>query len=226
MTLQRCKPGEEKPSKDEIAKELGGVDKLRESAARAVSTNNLRQIALAFHNFRDQTTAFPAHAIYSKDGKTPLLSWRVAILPYIEQAPLYEQFKLDEPWDSAHNKKLIAKMPKIYEVGGASKAKPGETHYQVITGRDTVFDGAKGMKLADITDGTSNTLLALEAKDAVIWTKPADLTMPKDQTKLPAVGTMFSNGFHAARCDGSVHFVPSTIAPAAFRALVTPTARD
>src|SRR5215207_10182341 len=77
-----------------------------------LAQNNLKQIGLAFHNFHDQTGAFPAD-IKGKDGKA-LLSWRVAILSYVEQDPLYKQFKLDEPWDSANNKPLAAKLPKLY----------------------------------------------------------------------------------------------------------------
>jgi hypothetical protein len=187
LTLTRAKPGEEQPSADEIAKYADPVAKIRLAAARQVSANNLKQIGLAMHNYHDQSGALPLHAIYSKDGKTPLLSWRVAILPYIEEGPLYMAFKLDEPWDSAHNKKLIARMPKTYEISIGKKGE-GLTYYHVFTGPGTLFDGAKKMKFTDITNGTSNTLLAVEATDPVVWSKPADLTLPKDKDKLPAVG--------------------------------------
>ncbi len=71
----------------------------RSAAHRAQCTNNLKQIALAYHNVHSATNTFPPPAIADKDGK-PLLSWRVAILPYVEQQELYNKFKLDEPWDS------------------------------------------------------------------------------------------------------------------------------
>jgi len=90
-------------------------------AGRGQSNNNLKQIAIAFHQYHDTYKSLPLHAIYSKDGKTPLLSWRVAILPFIEQDALYKQFKLDEPWDSEHNKKLIPLMPRIYMPVGLGK---------------------------------------------------------------------------------------------------------
>src|SRR5260370_3576959 len=186
--LNRAKPGEEKPTPQEIAKYQPGADKIREAAARSQSANNTKQIGLAMHNYNDTHNSFPAHAIYSKDGKTPLLSWRVAILPYLEQDALYREFKVDEPWDSPHNKKLISKMPVNYKPGGAGTKEVGKTYYQVVTGPDTVFDGAKKMKLQDIKDGTSNTLMAIEAKDPVVWSKPEDLKMPKDKDKIPAVG--------------------------------------
>jgi len=174
------------------------------------------------HGYAAENKFLPMHAIYSKDGKTPLLSWRVAILPYIEQAVLYREFKLDEPWDSEHNKKLIPRMPATYDRPTflEKASKEGKTFYQVFTGPDTVFPGNQKMTLAAITDGTSNTILAIEARDPVIWTRPEDLTLPKDKDKMPAVGG--DHGVNVLFCDGSVRFFRSGPPPAALRALVTP----
>ncbi len=188
-------------------------------AARSISQNNLKQIALAVHEYHDVNGQFPTAAIYSEDG-TPLLSWRVAILPYIEQGHLYKQFKLDEPWDSPHNKKLLAQMPKLYApVAGQVKDKQS-TFYQVFTGKGTVFPGPKGIRLADITDGTSNTLMVVEAGEAVPWTKPAELRYAPDRP-LPALGGMFVGGFNAAFADGSVRFIKDTTDVKILRALIT-----
>ncbi len=165
------------------------------------SVTNLKQIAIACHEYFDTTNRLPGN-IYSKDGK-PLLSWRVAILPYVEQEELYKEFKLDEPWDSANNKKLIDKMPKLYAPVRV-KAKAGETFYQTFTGKDALF-GEKGpqYKISNIPDGTSNTALVVEAGEPVTWTKPADL--PFDQKKdLPKLGGLFDGEFHVGLCDGSV----------------------
>jgi RNA polymerase sigma factor (sigma-70 family) len=223
LVLDRAKPGEEKPTAQELAKNKEAVEKLREGAAREQSANNLKQIGLAFHDFHDAHNVLPLHAIYDKDGKIPLLSWRVAILPHIGEQALYDEFKLDEAWDSPHNKKLIAKMPAIYASPVAVKgAKEGMTYYQVFTGPDTPFDGIKEITFADIKDGTSNTLGVIEAKDPVIWTKPADLKLPKEKDKLPAVGGMFKSGFNVLLFDGSVHFFRPNPPAAELRALVTP----
>jgi RNA polymerase sigma factor (sigma-70 family) len=224
--LDRAKPGEEKLKPEEIAKYKGEIEKVREAAARTVSANNLKQIGVAMHIYHETNKRLPLHAIYSKDGKTPLLSWRVAILPYIEELALYKEFKLDEPWDSEHNKKLIAKMPKIYQPAVQGKPGPGQTYYQVFTGPDTVFDGTKQLRLADIGDGTSNTLLAIEAKEPVIWTKPADLTLPKEKNRMPSIGGLFKSGTFALLCDGSVNFLPRDLTGEQFRALVTPNGKD
>jgi uncharacterized protein (TIGR03067 family) len=194
-----------------------------ERGARNQSANNLKQIGLAMHNYHDTFNNFPAHAIYSKDGKTPLLSWRVAILPYIEQVALYQQFKLDEPWDSEHNKKLIAQMPKIYEPVGLGKSGENRTYYQVVTGPKTLFNGSKMARIASITDGTSNTILAVEAKDPVIWTKPDDVVLPpKVGDKMPELGGMFTTGMNLLFCDGSIHWVRKEINPPTLRALISP----
>jgi len=154
-----------------------------------------------------------------KAGK-PLLSWRVAVLPYIEQDNLYKQFHLDEPWDSDHNKKLLERMPPLYGFGDEKAAKNHETHYQGFAGKGAFFDGKKGLKIVDITDGTSNTIMLVEAKKAVPWTKPDDV--PFDAGKLvPKLGGLFDGIFNVAMCDGSVRSFPLTIKEDTLRALVT-----
>ena len=166
------------------------------------SQNNLKQIALAFHNHHDAIGYMPNNT-YTKDGKG-LLSWRVLILPYIEQDQLYRQFKLDEAWDSENNKPLIAKMPKLYAPIRV-KAKEGETFYRGFAGKGALFgpDSGKGLKLSAIVDGTSNTAMVFEAGEATVWTKPDDL--PFDVKKpLPKLGGLFDGMCNVALCDGSV----------------------
>lgn len=200
---------------------LNGESQSAQFAARArqVSSNNLKQIALAMHNHHDANRGFPAAAIFSSDGK-PLLSWRVAILPYLEQQPLFQQFKLDEPWDSEHNKKLLANMPKIYApVQGEVKDKES-TFYQVFVGKGAGFEGRKGQSIAQFADGTSNTILVVEAGTAVPWTKPEDLTYEADKP-LPKLGGLFDGSFHAALADGSVHFFMKGTDEKKLRALIT-----
>src|SRR5207302_1956982 len=99
---------------------LPAVQKVRMAAGRTRSANNLKQMALATINYADAFGRAPAAAICDKNGK-PLLSWRVAILPFIEQDNLYKQFHLDEPWDSDHNKKLLARMPNVYALPGVQQ---------------------------------------------------------------------------------------------------------
>jgi len=185
--------------------------------------NNLKQIALAVHNYNATYTAFPPAYIADKATGKPLLSWRVAILPFLEQEALYRQFHLDEPWDSEHNKKLIARIPPTYQsihnVG--RKLLPGETRYLTLRHKESVFPGKDGIRMTDITDGTVFTIMVVEADDAhaVTWTKPEDLNF--DPAK-PAAGLTGQpgHGFNAAMCDGSVHFIRDTIDLETLRNLV------
>jgi hypothetical protein len=193
-----------------------------------LAANNLKQAALAMQNFHDSFGALPAAGITDKAGK-PLLSWRVALLPYLEQGELYKQFKLDEPWDSDHNKKLLEKMPRIYAPPRGKTKEPYTTYMQVFTGPDTPFDPARatrgpaslGARLSQFADGTSNTLLVVEAGEAVPWTKPDDVVYDAKKA-VPKLGGVFADGFHAAVADGSVWFFKKSLDPAALRALISP----
>lgn len=199
---------------------LSGLRKVREAASRSVSTNNLKQIAIALHNYHEIHGAMPPAAVCDKTGK-PMLSWRVLILPYIEQEALYKKFKLDEPWDSEHNKKLIEGMPRVYANPSSKTAKANETHYRVFVGKGAMFEYLKGPKLTDIKDGTSNTILVATAKDAVPWTKPDELEFDpeKDMTKL--LGFFPGDVTITCLADGSVRALNKSIGKKTLHALIT-----
>ena len=196
---------------------LPAVQAARAAARRVTSMNNLRQMALACFNYESAHSHFPAQANYDDDGK-PLLSWRVHILPYIEANDLYDQFHLDEPWDSDHNKTLIAKMPNAYASPSAVVA-DGKTVYLGIAGEGGVF-GEKGTVLGEITDGTSNTAMIVEVDPelAVEWTKPQDYECdPKNP--LDGLGHVQVGGFLIALCDGSTRFVANSLDPEVWKNL-------
>jgi hypothetical protein len=200
---------------------LPAVASAAAAARRSQCTNNLKQIALAMHNYLAANNTFPGPAITDKAGK-PLLSWRVAILPYLDQGPLYSKFKLDEPWDSPHNRDLLKLMPAPYLCPGRGQADSFTTTYQVVTGPGALFEKGNGTRIADVPDGISNTLLVVEAKTEVPWTKPDDLPFdPAAPPSLFGAGSPHLGGFNASTADGAVHFVGSSIDPAVFRALVT-----
>ena len=192
----------------------------QQGALKTASANNLKIIGLAMHAYADTYRGtFPAAAIYSKDGK-PLLSWRVAILPFLDQGNLYKQFKLDEPWDSAHNKKLLDKMPKAYAAPGVDTKGPHMTFYRVFSGPGTIFDGKLGQRITAIPDGLSNTILVVEAGEEVPWTKPG--LLPYDAGKpLPKLGGVFKDGFTVLLADGSVRFLRRDADVQLLRAAIT-----
>jgi hypothetical protein len=198
--------------------------------------NNLREIGLALYNFHDTFKQFPPAAICDAQGK-PLLSWRVAILPFFEQeGPLFQQFKLDEPWDSEHNLKLLAQMPKVYAPVGITTRERNVTFYQGFVAdpklgaeHQTAWQstpaansplGAKGTRLLDFTDGTPNTLLVVEAGEAVPWTKPVDLQY-EPKRRLPKLGGMSKDGFHVLLADGSTRFLPRDFDEKTLRLMIT-----
>jgi hypothetical protein len=165
-----------------------------------LSRHNLKQIGIAFHNFHDAHLSFPIDLV-AADGK-PLLSWRVVILPLVGEEDLYKQFRLNEPWDSPHNKKLISKIPRVYAPLRV-EAKKGETFYQVFTGKNAVFVPGKLRNLPSISDGTSNTGLVFEGGEPVIWTRPADMVFEANKP-LPKLGGMFGGECNVVMCDGTV----------------------
>lgn len=192
------------------------------------SQNKLKQIGLALHAFCDSTGYLP-HNIVGPDGKTPGLSWRVAILPYIEQQHLYTRFRLNEPWDSEHNRALVAEMPKTYAPAKLDDYN-GYTFYQSFAGRGAFLPPARqafapgtpirGLRFPDISDGLANTLAVAEAAEAVIWTKPDDIPFDADGPP-PKLGGVFREGANVLFADGSVRFFDADLPPATLKATIT-----
>lgn len=201
---------------------LPAIAAAKAEAYRSRSVNNLKQIMLAMHNYFDTYRRMPGDS-YDADGK-PLLSWRVHILPYIEQSALYDQFHLDEPWDSEHNRKLINTLPSVYvpPVDEALAAE-GRTRYERPLGAGLPASKKGDLSLADIVDGTSNTLAVVEAPAAaaVIWTRPDDFEV---DLAFPIKSLMpgEEKGMTAARYDGSVqYFLKDQLTDQLLKALLT-----
>lgn len=201
-----------------IAMLLPALGTAREAAQRAQSMNNLKQLALAMHNYHEANQALPPAVLYGPDGKTPY-SWRIALLPYLAEPGLYEQYKKDEPWDGPNNKQLIAKMPAVFR-DPADPENSTASSYFVLTGPGTVFSGKEGTKFLQILDGMSNTLLVVEARREIPWTKPEDIPYEKDKP-LPKLGGHYAKFFLAALGDGSVRAISQNIQEAALRGLIT-----
>lgn len=199
----------------------------RASEARRASVKNMKMIMIGMYNHHDVNKRFPA-AFTSKNGK-PLMSWRVALLPYLEAEEgktLYEQFHLDEPWDSAHNKALVAKMPAVYQ-SPASELNDGRTVYLTPRADFTAFPDDQGVPIRKILDGTSKTIGLVEVDDAqaVPWTKPDDWNVDLRNPKAGFDG-QYKNGTNTAFVDGSVHFVAYAVDEKLFRALLTINGRE
>lgn len=180
------------------------VGAARDAAKRVSCQNNLKQIALAMHNYHDVYQSFPPQYTVDAQGR-PLHSWRTLLLPYLEQNALYSQINLNEPWNSPHNSALSSQIPVIYRCPADDDPQSTMTNYVGVAGKGTIWEGNKHLKMYDITDGTSNTLMFLETKGAGIhWMEPRDL----DLTAFLGMGDIPSNHplvVNAAFCDGAVY---------------------
>ncbi|HEY7329099.1 MAG TPA: DUF1559 domain-containing protein [Gemmataceae bacterium] len=205
---------------------LDAVQKVREENARNQSGSNLHNLGIAMHMYADAMQRMPANALYNKDGK-PLLSWRVLLLPYIDQQALFNEFHLNEPWDSEHNKKLLARMPKIYATPqDENTLKEHTTYYQGFVGKNAFFESKQGIRFpADITDGTSVTIMIVEASKAVPWTKPEDIAYDPDKP-LPKLGVPGASLIQVLFCDGHIQAISPGITKETLRSLITRNAGD
>lgn len=208
---------DDEPVPDELKVEPAKATEEEADQNLKASELNLKNIALALHNFVAVNGGKIPHDVRDKDGKA-LLSWRVELLPYLEQDKLYKEFKLDEAWNSEHNKPLVEKMPDVFSSPRVVVKKKGFTVYQGFDGPGAIFEAGQKLRLpASIPDGTSNTILAVESSVAVPWTKPVDL--PFDVKKdLPDIGKAYGAKPLAAICDGSVRTLNlKTLTPETFK---------
>jgi RNA polymerase sigma factor (sigma-70 family) len=189
-------------------------------AAVQVQRNNLKLVGLAMHNYREAHGCFPAPAIQGPDGK-PLLSWRVAILPYLAEDELYQSFKLDEPWDSPHNKPLLERMPQLFAPPRSQGQAPRSlTQFRTFVGEGTPFEGGRGPRWEDFSDGLDRTILIVEADEAVHWTKPEELPYAADKS-LPALGGGPAASFLVLMADGRVLSIPVVFDAVLLRRAIT-----
>jgi hypothetical protein len=224
---QKKKDDEEKKLKDKSKdKEYNPNDPLA-AKWRQQSNMNLKQLALGMHIYHDKYKSFPAQkgTAPPQKGKGPPktnnMSWRVAILPFIEQQELYDKFKHNEPWDSPHNKKVLDENP-MPAVFASPLAEDGTklTYYQIIVGPKTPWPNNQARpRFTDFTDGTSNTFLIVEGKTAVYWTKPEDVTF--NGIDVPPLGGIFAGEFNAAAADGSVGWYYNKFRPDQIIARIT-----
>jgi hypothetical protein len=202
------------------------LNEVHYKAARLLSQNNLKQMGLAIHLYNDIYDHLPPAAIGRLDqppaaGEKPLLSWRVHILPGLNESYLYSQFKLDEPWDSPDNIKLLPQMPKIYRLPGNNKTPPDHTHYQVFVGNGAAFEKDRVLHFSsDFPDGLAQTIMIVEAAQSVPWTKPDDIPFNPNEPVSPLLSKFF-RGTNVALMDGSARFLPLDTPESVLKAAIT-----
>jgi len=219
-----------------VALLLPAVQAAREAARRMQCSNNLKQIALAMHNYHDVHKCLPAGYVADEEGKA-MHSWRVALLPYMEAQPLYDQYNFDEPWDSPNNLNVARQMPEMLRCPSAPESPPGAgmTNYVVVlsetpeeaVARNSLFGANSWTRFSDITDGTSNTLLVVEVKEPVPWTQPdVDLHFENMNFQVNgganSIGSFHPSGANVAFADGSVQFVSDLLDTQTLRLMIQP----
>ncbi len=216
---------EAKPTKGVVAQAKTDA----ENPELAQSAKNLGEIISAIHMYHGVSGHFPlAHSGFGFDRKTnewfrhrPYLSWRVLLLPLLGEKELFEKFRLGEPWDNEHNKKLIPLMPKIYCAPG-SKAGEGKTNYLGVVGPNAAFSEKQAITLIEFHDGTSNTIMLVEVPDeaAVEWTRPKDFPIGTQEPAKKLTG-LRTGGFLTVFADGAPQFISTDVTSEMLRRLLT-----
>lgn len=205
-----------------------GIERLRSQRDLVQCRNNLQQIAKALQAYNDMHGSYPPPFVADATGK-PLYSWRVLILPFLNEQALYGRFNLLEAWDSAANIGLVAEMPKIF----ASPASPdaavaGEASYELITGDGTLFPIAGPLSSKDVIDPADQTLLVVEVPtQGRSWLEPGDLDVKKMKLQIGAKGKDVIGGNHefgatAVMVDGTTVVLPDRLPASTLRALISP----
>jgi prepilin-type processing-associated H-X9-DG protein len=204
---------------------LPAVQAAREAARRMQCSNNLKQIALAMHNYHDQYKAFPPAYTVDADGNK-LHSWRTLLLPYFDNSGLYQTIDLSKPWDAPENQQLVTSNIPYFTCPSDPDGTTNYTNYMVIEGPGAIFDGDEQCQIRDITDGTSNTILVVEVRGLQTpWMEPTDLSLGQMQMAINTgptePGSYHPGGINVALADGSVRFISETVNPNRLRNLIT-----
>lgn len=197
-----------------VALLLPAVQQAREAARRMQSSNNMTQIVLSMHMYHDVHKEFPPAVVKDAEGK-PLYSGLVLLLPYMEQAPLYDRFDKSKAWDSPENMPFSSMTVPMFLDPANPSTNMGRTDYVLISGTGSILEDKPGMKhsMDTIVDGTSNTMLVMEIKGNASWAAPTtwDINQPLNGNHPNVVIVGFA--------DGSVKNISKNIDPGTLRKL-------
>lgn len=193
----------------------------RPAAYRLQCANNLKQIALALRNYVGVYGTLPPAYTTDADG-TRMHSWRVLILPFLEEGALYEQYRFDEPWNGPNNRRLAREIPIVYRCPsfssqGGESAEPTDralvTQYLALCGDDTTSLGARAASNAEFEGKAGDTLLVVEVdSECVHWMAPRDIDVA-EYVRVLAKGKhrkQHTGGLNAVMADGNVRFISRT----------------
>jgi len=202
---------------------LGGGSRI--AANRTSCRDHLTQIGIALHDYHDDYGSFPPAYIAAEDG-TPMHSWRVLLLPYLDRKDLYNEYRFDEPWDSLHNLKIAVPLA-IYLCPSQPDKPSQETNYLAVIGERTCWPGARHRTIREISDGSWSTVQVVEVADSgILWTEPRDLHVLQMNAGVNAAhgqgpSSHHPGGMMVLLADGSVKFVTDDFSPDILKAYLT-----
>lgn len=204
--------------------------RVRDSEGWRRSGFQLHVIGYAIRNYYEANGHLPPAVVRGKDGSA-LFSWRASLLPFLEHAGLYNQLKLDEPWNSPHNAPLVAECPRCFTPQGGGLDAPGQTRYEVLVGPGTAFERER-MTWNDFPNGLANTILVVESAQPVHWATPSAIEYAAEKP-LPPLESPYRKpvhflcrefgrhaGFNACFADGNCRFIRSDVDADVIRRLI------
>lgn len=210
---------------------LPAIQSARTAARRMQSSNNEKQIMLALHNYENMYGTFPPAYIPDENGK-PMTSWRVLILPFLEQQPLHAQYDFSKPWDSPENLAVANTMPPTYRSPFETDTTTNNTSYLLFAGQGTVFEDPKAqISFRSFRDGMSQTIALVEVHDTgILWTQPTDLDAAQldfiihdmDDAQPGQINSAMPMGTNVGFFDGSVRLISRSINPQVLRSAIDP----
>lgn len=195
----------------------------------SASNANLQTIGLALHAYHNANGCFPP-AYLADAGGQPMHTWRVLLLPYLNETALYQAYDFNEPWNGPNNSLLVSRMPFVYGSPNATSTAPvGQTRFAVVSGPGCAFEGAQPRTMNDMQDGLGNIIFVVEAAAPIHWMKPVDVDYSTMGFTVngPApvggngIGGESSSGAFALLGDTSVHFLPADLFEETVKALLT-----
>jgi prepilin-type processing-associated H-X9-DG protein len=174
---------------------VGGA---RTTAQRMNSQNNLKQLGLAIHTYHDMYNELPPAVVKDATGK-PLYSGIVLLLPFLEQAPLYEQFDKSKAWDDPANIGISRTMVVTLMNPASTDTRPGHSDYMLVGGPNAMLSDSGKTTMASILDGTSQTIMAVEVgtgNSLESWAQPVywDSSKPFNSPDPTTVNVLFGDG--------------------------------
>ena len=209
-----------------VALLLPAVQSASSGGPRERCYGNLKEIGLALHSYHDRYDSFPPAVVYDERGR-PMHSWRVLLLPFMEEQALYEAYRFDEPWDGPNNRQLHARMPRTFRCPKHATTAADETSYVAIVGPGTAWPEAGARTLDEFRDGTANTLLVVETHNSgICWLEPRDLHVQQmpfavNSKTQRGISSSHPGGALTLRADGSVRFYSDKTSAEKLRALIS-----